>query len=381
MRGAGRALAAAAVGQTLFPWRTRRAKAADDDVIRVLGVTTGVPQSWDAFEKATGLKVEWTPIGDDVGIFLHEMIANDAGEAYDLVTCLSGTWTALADQGLLMPIDTSRLSKWSGVPDAVRQAAAVDPKSGGVWGIPFQLNADGFAYRWKDLGEPDAPAEVSWKLIFDDPRTAGRVALDAGIYTLTNCAIYLKHHRIVEIADIADMTESECDSVARYLIERKKAGQFRSFYRSYDEQVQLMVSGEVLAETCWEPAAIEAKVKGVPVANAFTVEGYDKWSQNLMVPAQVKDRGGVDKVMALIDWFMGGAYAAEKSALQGYVTPRPDLGLQHAREQGWSQDKVAAIEGAIEKLDRKFGKPLYWDPGWFPGMESYESAISRFRNA
>jgi spermidine/putrescine-binding protein len=382
MRGAGLALAAAASGQTLFPWRTRRARAATaDNVVRVLGISNGAPKSWDAFEKETGLKVEWTPIGDDVGHFLHEMLANDAGEHFDLVTCFSGTYEPLIEQDLLMPIDTAMLPKWAGVPDAVRQAAPIDPKTKAAWSIPFQLNADGFAYRWKDLGEPDAPAEISWKLLFDDPRTHGKVALDAGIFNLNNCAIYLKYHKIVDIGDIADMTASEADSVADYLIERKKAGQFRTLYKSFDEQVQLLVSGEVVAESCWEPAAIDAKAKGIEVANAYTVEGYDKWSQNLMIPAQAKDRGAADKALKLIDWIMNGAYAAEKAALEGYISPRPDLGLEFAKEHGWEAEKIAAIEGAIQKLDRKFSKPLYWDPGYFRNMEYYERAVSRFKNA
>ena len=109
MSGAGAAIAAATAGETLFP-RTRRAKAAPskDNVVRVLGISNGMPNSWAEFEKDTGLKVEWTPIGDDVGVFLHEMIANDAGDHYDIVTCLSGTYEMLADQDLLMPIVKGR---------------------------------------------------------------------------------------------------------------------------------------------------------------------------------------------------------------------------------------------------------------------------------
>ena len=128
MTGAGAAIAAATAGETLFP-RTRRAKAAaaKDNVVRVLGISNGMPNSWAEFEKDTGLKVEWTPIGDDVGVFLHEMIANDAGDHYDIVTCLSGTYEMLADQDLLLPIDTAQLGNWGGTTKIVRDAAPVAP--------------------------------------------------------------------------------------------------------------------------------------------------------------------------------------------------------------------------------------------------------------
>jgi putative spermidine/putrescine transport system substrate-binding protein len=382
LSNASTALAAAASGLTLYPGRTRIARAAPapDNVVRVLGISNGAPNSWSEFERDTGLKVEWTPIGDDIGVFLHEMIANDAGERYDVVTCLTGAYEVLADQDLLLPIDTARLTHWAGVSELIRKATPVAPGGKGVWSIPFQMNADAFCYFWKDLGEPPAPAEVSWKILFDDKRTQGKVALDGGLYTIPYCAIYLKYHKLVDIRDIANMTRSECESVANYLIERKKAGQFRTLYKSYDEQVQLLTNHEVLAETCWEPAARAAQAKGLAVSHAYTVEGYDKWAQSMMIPAQVKDRRSVDKSLKTIDWIMGGAYAAEKSSLEGYLTPRPDLGLAYAREHQWPATRIASIEETVNKMNTKFLKELYWDPGYTRSLDNYESAMARFRS-
>jgi len=383
VKGGGAALAAAAAGLTLFPRTISRAKAADgsDNVVRVLGVSNGAPESWDEFTKATGLTVEWTPISDDVGVFLHEVMANDAGDRYDIVTSLSGTYELLAEQGFLAPIDVSKLSNWAGMAPALKKATPMKTPDKEAWSIPFQMNADSFAYFYKDLDEPDAPTEVSWKILYDDERTLGKVALDNGIYAILCAAIYLKYHGLADINDIAAMTDSETDSVADFLIERKKAGQFRTLYKSFDEQVQLLATREVLAQSCWEPAAIDAKNQGLDIAYAYTVEGYDKWAQNMMVPAQVIDRGASDKAHALIDFFMGGAYAAEMSGFHGYVTPRPDLGIAYAEEHHWPEQDVAAIAGAVEKLDTKFTKELFWDPGWFKTMQSYERALARFKNA
>jgi spermidine/putrescine-binding protein len=378
---AGRALGAAVAGETLLPRTISRAKAApNDNVVRVLGVSNGAPSSWAEFEKDTGLKVEWTPIGDDVGVFLHELLANDAGERYDLITSLTGAYEPLVDQDLLLPIDTTRLRHWPGTSELIRKATPMAPSGKGAWCIPFQMNADAFCYFWKDLGEPDAPAEVSWKLVFNDQRTLGKVGVDGGLYLIPYCGIYLKYHKLVDIRDIANMTKSEAESVADFLVERKKAGQFRALYKSYDEQVQLLVNREVLVETCWEPATRAAQAKGFPVAHAYTIEGYDKWAQALMIPAQVKDRGAVDKALATIDWIMGGAYAAEISANDGYLTPRPDLGIQYAKEHQWAPEKIAAIETTVTKMNTKFLKDLYWDPGYTQSLEYYEMAMARFRN-
>ncbi len=381
-RSAGAMLAAAAAGRPLLRALAPRARAAEPpDVIRVLGVSTGALADWSGFERDTGLKMAWTPASDDVGLFLHEMIANDGGDHYDIVTCLSGTYEMLAEQGLLLPIDLTRLRHWQGAADYVRQATPLAPGAASAWSIPYHMNADSFIYAGKALRLPSAPTEISWKLLYDDPATRGRVALDNEVYALGCAAIYLKHHRIVDIADIADMSPSECNSVANFLIERKQAGQFRTLYRSFDEQLQLIAGGEALAETGWEPVARQAQARGLDAAYADTVEGYDKWAQNLMVPAQVKDRGATDRVHAAIDWLLGGAYAAEIAVTQGYVTPRLDLGLSYARAQGWDATRLATISAVAAKGARKFTKALYWDPGFYRNLERYELEMARFRNA
>ena len=67
--------------------------------------------------------------------------------------------------------------------------------------------------------------------------------------------------------------------------------------------------------------------------------------------------------------------------IQGYVTPRLDLGLAYAQEHGWSADRIARIRQVMAKGDAKFAKSLYWDPGYFSTLETYEREMARFRNA
>ena len=43
-------------------------------------------------------------------------------------------------------------------------------------------------------------------------------------------------------------------------------------------------------------------------------------------------------------------------------------------------DKVAAIQATVDKMNVKFKKDLYWDPGYTTSLESYELAAARFRN-
>jgi hypothetical protein len=100
-----------------------------------------------------------------------------------------------------------------------------------------------------------------------------------------------------------------------------------------------------------------------------------------MIPSGVKDRGGLDKAHVTIDWMMGGAYAAEKSAYEGYLTPRPDLGLIYAQEHGWPAARIAAIEDTVQKMNTKFLKELFWDPLYTESLDNLEMAMARFRNS
>lgn len=358
----------------------RQARAADN-VIRVMGVSTVALPDWSAFERDTGLKMEWTPIDDQIGVFLHEVEANDAGERYDIFAAFP-VWQPLVDKGHLLPIDGSRLSNWGGVSESVRNSPLITTGGeGSVWTIPLVMNADSFAYFPDMLGLPKPPEPISWNVLFDNEKTKGMVALDDSFFTLQHCAAYLKWNKLAEIGNPGNLSASECETVANFLIERKKAGQFRTFWVTFDEQVALLVNQEVVAETAWEPAAIEAKKQGVPAEYAWCIEGYDKWMNSAFIPKEAEGRGNLEQIYKALDWLLGGPYAAEIAVLRGYVTPRADLGVEFAKANGWAAEKTAEIESTVAKLDKKFAHELFWNTGWPDDVTAYEREMARFKNA
>jgi len=46
-----------------------------------------------------------------------------------------------------------------------------------------------------------------------------------------------------------------------------------------------------------------------------------------------------------------------------------------------TQARLTEVQNAIKKLDQKFLKKLFWDPGYFKNMEIYEREVARFKNA
>ena len=365
---------------------TRRAKAADKGTIRFLTTApTLVPGDWETFERETGFKMENTIIKDDPGIFLTEMEVNDGGERFDVIASLSGVEQSLIDSGLIMQIDTNQIPNWAGMTGSVKQVPYLvrdlKPESNRVWGIPFVMNADSFGYFPEKLGEPRPPEEVSWSLIFESEKTMGRTSTGDNYIYLWEVIAYLKNSGKLEVADITNPTPKEAEAAADFLIERKKAGQFRNFWKTFDDQLADVKNGEVDALVCWEPVVKEAQKSGLDFAYANGKEFLLKWMHACYIPTQVADRDRLEDVYTALNWILSGSYAAAITPLRGYVTGRPDLGEQYAEEHELGPNTAKAIDGALSKLDVKFAKEDFWFNAVPEHLQDIQAQMDRVLNA
>jgi len=367
---------------------TRKAKGAEKNTVRFLMTApTVIPGDWKTFEAETGIKMQDTVMKDDPGLFLTELAANDAGDRFDIISTLAGVEKPLIEQGLILPIEHKNIPNWAGMPPNVSQMPYLQrelkPEGGTVWGTPLVMNADTFGYFPDKLKEPYPPTEVSWSLVFDDERTKGKSATGTMFYYLEECAIYLKGSGKQEIGDPCNMTPEEANKVADYLIERKKANQFRSWHTTFDDQVQLIKNGEVLAIRCWEPAVKEAQKAGMKdFVYAYGKEGNLKWMHGCYIPAQVKDRGNWEEIYKTLNWILSGSYAAAITPLRGYISGRPDLAVEYAKSKGSTDETVAtSIKEAEDKLKYKFAKELSWFTGAPDNLPDITAAMDRVLNA
>lgn len=366
---------------------TRTAKGAEKGTIRLLMTApTMIPGDWKNFEAETGLKMQDTVMKDDPGLFLNEVQVNDAGDRFDIISTLAGVEKPLIEGGNIIPIEHKNIPNWAGMPDSIKAVPyltrELKPEGGAVWGTPLAMNADSFGYFPAKLNEPAPPEEVSWALVFESEKTKGKSATGTMFYYLEECAMFLKGSGKQQIGDPANMTPEEANKVADYLIERKKAGQFRSWHTTFDDQVQLIKNGEVLAIRCWEPAVKEAQKAGMKdFVYSNAKEGYMKWMHGCYIPAQVKDRGNIEEVYKALNWILSGSYAAAISPLRGYVSGRPDLGAEYAKQKNLGPDVAKAIEETQAKLKIKFAKELFWFTGKPDHLEEIQAATDRVLNA
>ncbi len=366
------ALAATAIAPC-FPAKAFASK----ETVRIMGVSTCAIQDWSSFEKDTGLKMEFKGINSDPGLYVQEVVANEAGEDYDLFIFDGGIEDRLGASGHFSKIDTSALKMWNEVSDDVKSSPLLQGADGTQYGAPIVFNADSFGYN-TDLVKDAEP--LSWGTVFENEAFLGKVAIeDTWLTTLPNAALYLIG-KGKKITDPANMTPEEVKMVVDFLIERKKAGQFRAFWHSYEESVDLLGNGEVAIEQCWEPVTKQLQREGKNIRYASAREGYSKWMIGAYVPSQAKGER-LARAYKTIDWFLGGRYGALMAVQQGYATANPLASLKFASENGMSKEEIKAIEFNIQKVKEKMALPMYWQNSSPKHIKVIESEWQRFKQA
>lgn len=366
---------------SIIPHGIGRALAAPG-TIRMMGGPTVALQDWSQFEKDTGLKMEFTSFNvDDVGALYNEILVNEAGERFDLINTLAGVQKPLVQQGQVTQLDTSKLKNYAGISDTVKRSPVLYAGDGKDWSAPLYYNADSFGYFPEKLGLPRPPETLTWDILLNNEQTLGKSAIDGDMIALMIGGMYLKNRGLAEIADPANMTAAEVKLAADWLIERKKAGQFRALWKTYDEQVANFVNNEVLVQRCWEPAVKEVRGKGLDVEYATCSDFHINWMHSTFIPVQAAERENIDEIYKAIDWFIGGSYAAELAVLRGYTGSRMDLGLEYAKSQGWAPEKIAQVKANIVKVQTKFSNPNYWIGGAPDDLAAHDAEMARFRNA
>ena len=278
-------------------------------------------KDWSAMAAQAGVDIAYTTKSARADEAIQKMVVGDGNKLFDAMTDNGGGMEdALASQGAILPLDTSKIANWKNILPTYKEggfAAHTIRHKGKVFATPMISNADSLAYDYKALGfHPD-----SWGVIFDS-QFKGRVALqnDFGP-TLTNMAIYLKESGKIEIVDASDMKPNEVKAVCQFLIDYKKKGQFRTFWDGFQNGVGILTSGEVLMSSCWEPVQIVANKKTGDKADiryGTMKEGHQSWNNVLMMTKGAKSRGAEALYYNLANVYLSPWFGARTLAGLGF---------------------------------------------------------------
>jgi putative spermidine/putrescine transport system substrate-binding protein len=215
-----------------------------------------------------------------------------------------------------------------------------------VTGVPTVINGDTLGVRPDLTGRPIG----SWADLLA-PEFKGRAALqDNPTIGIIDVAMAVEARGDIKYGNKGNMTKPEIDKTIALMLDVKKSGQFRSFWSSFDQSVNLMASGEVVIQSMWSPAVAAVRSRGIPCVFQPLKEGYRGWGYTMAAMKHV-DGLKLDCFYEYLNWYTSG-FEGAFIARQGYYS-------------------------AQRENTRKYLSPAEWDY-WFAGKPAAADILSPF---
>ncbi len=339
------------------------------------GAITGFPTIWAQNIKNITLRQFGTGVSNlnavaekckaDTGITL-QMTALDSDavtqraitqpNSYDIADIEYWICKKVFPRGVLQPMDTKRLKYFDKVvpifitgkltpestiaqgtaPHTVgfveSQTATKFAKAPTRWFtmMPTIYNADTLGIRPDLVGR----SITSWRDLAD-PAFKGRASiLNIPSIGIMDAAMMCEAAGVIKYGDKGNMTRAEIDTTIAKLIELKKQGHWRAFWKTFDESVNLMVSGEVVIQTMWSPAVAAVRSKGVKCVYQPLKEGYRAWGGGLGLAKHLKGLE-LDAAYEYINWYTSGWVGAYLNR-QGYYSAVLETAKQYMQPYEWA---------------------------------------------
>jgi putative spermidine/putrescine transport system substrate-binding protein len=312
--------------------------AQEPKVLRYLG--TAVNQSTEIAKKVkedTGITIEYIPVTTDE---VAKRIVTQPN-SFDLVDEEYFSLKKVIPSGNLLGMDAKRIKNVDKITPIFTKGQLPDGKKIGDQGtapkkvfyleganskkfatsptqfitlIPTVYNADTLGIR------PDLikrPIE-SWKELLN-PEFKGKASiLNIPSIGIMDAAMVVEAIGTHKYKDKGNMTKAEIDLTMKVMTEAKKAGQFRAFWKDFNESVNLMASGEVVIQSMWSPAVTAVRSKGIACTYQPLKEGYRAWAAGFGLPRTTVGKKA-DLAYEFINWFLDG-WAGAFLNRQGYYS-------------------------------------------------------------
>jgi putative spermidine/putrescine transport system substrate-binding protein len=348
------------------------------------GIARVGEKDWSSMEAEAGISIAAIAKSARADEAIQKMVVGDGNALYDAMTDNGGGMEdALASQNAIAELDVSRIPNWSIVEARYLDGGAAADTiryEGKVVAIPYISNADALAFNYSVIGEE----LTSWEVLFD-AQFKGRAALqnDFGP-TLTNTAIYLKQSGKQDIENPSDMSEAEVKGVCQFLIEKKKAGQFRTFWDGFQNGVDLLASEEVLVASTWEPVQIVAGRKsGKDIRYGTMKEGHQAWNNVIMLTRGGLERGMDDAFYKLANLYLSPWFGARTLAGLGFTPQMTGVNdYVDAHPEVFDDATKALIAGRLARKKERLAVPgNSWQNVFPTNNRAYQDWWSRVQAA
>jgi putative spermidine/putrescine transport system substrate-binding protein len=191
-----------------------------------------------------------------------------------------------------------------------------DDKQTELWMVPTVYNYDSIGYN------PIGAVERGSQYLDRDlrPKFKGKSGLNTDpLIALGQAVMAMNSLGLVQGPNPGNPDKKAIDEAMKFLISKKKDGQFRALWGDFGELVNLMASGEMVVCDAWQPAVMAVKAQGKQCKYAVPKEGYRAWAIGVSPIASTPNK---EAVIAYADYWLSGPPAIAVSE-QGYYSPRP----------------------------------------------------------
>lgn len=312
--------------------------------------------------------------------------------AYDVWETIGERLPAMTVTNTIKPIPTSKLKNWANIrptfteTDPRMEARAqisgqiwADDGKSELWMVPTVYNFDSIGYR-PDL--VSAEEANTWTALFD-PKFKGKTGLNVDpLIAFGQAVLAMTSLGMLENENPGNPSIEEIDEASKFLISKKKEGQFRALWGDFGELVNLLASGEMILADAWQPAVMAVKAQGVECSYAVPREGYRAWAIGNSLIANSPNE---DAVIAYSDYWLSGPPAITVSE-QGYYSPTTNIkDVMDADKYGfWYEGKpwVGEPDRGIKEGDLRDGGSLEERAShvkyWHQWPDEYDHLISKW---
>ena len=381
------------------------------------GAITGFPTVWSQEEKVLrylGTAVNQSDditkkVKEDTGITIQNIVATTDDvtkrvitqpNSFDVLDTEYFSLKKLVPSGNILPMDAKKIKEFDNITPVFTKGQLPNGKVIGDQGtapkkvmfleaenstkfsptptewvtlIPTVYNADTLGIR------PDLikrPIEHWSELL--NPEFKGKAAiLNIPSIGIMDAAMVVESLGKYKYPDKGNMTKPEIDMTMGVLTEGKKAGQFRAFWKDFNESVNLMASGETVIQSMWSPAVTAVRSKGIPCVFQPLKEGYRSWASGFCMSRGVTPKQA-DMIYDFVNWYLSGwagaylnrqgYYSAVLSTAQKYMEPYEwdywMLGKPAAKDIHAPDGSLLEKAGAVRdggSYDERMGNVACWN--------------------
>jgi putative spermidine/putrescine transport system substrate-binding protein len=388
----GAAAAALAIGGGTPFLNSRRAwaqaKSLGKEQLRTIGLSVTVQDRILAdFKKSSG-------IGEAVGTaatFPDAQTKILSGSSdYDCWESIGERLPSVVQTDKITPIAVSELKNWAGIRDTFTKpnpkwapseqiVGQIWKDDGHLWLVPTVYNYDSVGYNPDVLSAEEAN---SWTAIFDK-KWRGRSGLNTDpLIAIGQAILAMNTLGLSHVKNPGNPNAAEIDEAVKFLISKKKDGQFRALWGDFGELVNLLASGEMVVCDAWQPAVMAVKAQGHACKYAVPKEGYRAWSIGVTAITGTPNR---DAVVSYANYWLSGPPGILVSE-QGYYSPTTAIKsvMDPAKYAFWYEGKpwAGAAERGIKPGDLRDGGSLEQRAAnvayWHQWPDEYDHLIQRW---